>query len=394
MLTNADVMIIGAGPAGSVAAHRLARAGVSVLLLDQAVFPRDKICGDGVGSRGVAVLERTGLGAWSRGYLAPEVMRLTAPDGEALEVWPDKHDYCFGRVIPRTELDAALVRQAVKQGALLREGTRIEQISVEAEQITASANGGRFSARLLILAEGSHGTLSRKLGLVTRKADLFALRQYFANQTDPSACMEFHFQPWILPGYTWIFPMNGGRANVGTGTFTYRLTQNGVDLRQFLACFTAEQQQPGKSLYGASPQGDSKGYPLRTGLGSVRTRADRLLLAGDAAGLVNPMSGEGISSGMESGELAAQTALRALEAGRFSAEGLAGYTRLLGERFVPDWRAARLFRQVLNMPALLNHIFRRMRRDPRRALQFAYLLLNDTPQRNLLNPLYLLKFLA
>ncbi|MEM5775510.1 MAG: hypothetical protein AAGU05_10965, partial [Anaerolineaceae bacterium] len=95
-----------------------------------------------------------------------------------------------------------------------------------------------------------------------------------------------------------------------------------------------------------------------------------------------------------SGELAAQTALRALEAGRFSAEVLAGYTRLLGERFVPDWRAARLFRQVLNMPALLNHIFRRMRHDPRRALQFAYLLLNDTPQRNLLNPLYLLKFLA
>ncbi|MEM5775511.1 MAG: hypothetical protein AAGU05_10970, partial [Anaerolineaceae bacterium] len=83
--------------------------------------------------------------------------------------------------------------------------------------------------------------------------------------------------------------MNGGRANVGTGTFTYRLTQNGVDLRQFLARFTAEQQQPGKSLYGASPLGDSKGYPLRTGLGSVRTRADRLLLAGDAAGLVNPM---------------------------------------------------------------------------------------------------------
>ena len=394
MLTRADVIVVGAGPAGSVAAQRLASQGISVILLDQAVFPGDKTCGDGVGSHGLAVLERIGLAEWSRQYLAPEVMRLNAPDGEMLEVRPDKHDYCFGRVIPRTELDAALAQQAVKSGAVFQEGQKVTDITIETGFVMASANGDRFTSQLLILAEGSRGTLSQRLGLVRSGPDLYALRQYYRNVTQQTTCMEFHFQPWILPGYTWIFPMNDGRANVGTGTFTYRLKHEGVNLKQYLGRFAAEQQSDGKRLWGAAPDGEMKGFPLRTTLGSLQTHADRLLLAGDSAGLVNPMSGEGISAGMESGEIAARAATQALQTGRFTAADLAGYTRSLTQQFLPDWRAARLFRQVLKMPTLLNHIFRRMRQDPHRALQFAYLLLNDTPQRNLLNPLYLLRFLS
>ncbi len=394
MITSADVIVVGAGPAGSIAAQRLASQGVSVILLDQAVFPRDKTCGDGVGSRGLAVLERSGLAEWSRQYLAPEVMRLNAPDGEMLEVRPDKHDYCFGRVIPRTELDAALAQQTVKNGAVLHEAQKVTDITIEPNAVLASANGSRYSAQLLILAEGSRGTLSQRLGLVQSQPDLYALRQYYRNVTQQTVCMEFHFQPWILPGYTWIFPMKDGWANVGTGTFTCRLKREGVNLKQYLARFAAEQQSESRRLWGAAPDGEMKGFPLRTTLGSISTHSDRLLLAGDAAGLVNPMSGEGISAGMESSEIAARAATQALQTGRFKAADLAGYTRSLTQQFLLDWRAARLFRQVLKMPTLLNHIFRRMRQDPRRALHFAYLLLNDTPQRNLLQPLYLLRFLS
>ncbi len=394
-MIRSDVIVVGGGPAGSVAAHRLAKEGVKVTLLDRTTFPRDKSCGDGVGARGLAVLERSGLGEWSKQFLAPEVLRMSPPDGRILEVKPPADNgYCFGRTMKRIEMDSMLIQTAVKDGAQLFENTRVEHVDCNADDVLVSSNGTKFSAEVLILADGSHAPVTRRLGLVKRAPDLYAIRQYYHGDADTSKVIEFHFQKWLVPGYTWIFPMNDGYANVGTGTFSYRLKDKDVDLRSFLERFLAEQRTACKRLAQAKPDGGIKGHPLRSDLGRERTHAHRVMVAGDAAGLVNPLSGEGISSGMESGELAARHAVEALRVGDFSVARLSGYTRELLRMFAPDWRAARLFRQVLKMPQLLNHIFRRMEREPQRALLFGYLLLNHMPQRELLNPKVLLRLLG
>ena len=389
-----DVAIIGAGPAGSITAHRLALKGVHVALLDAAEFPRDKSCGDGVGTHGLAVLERMGLGEWAGSFMAPEVLRMSPPDGSILEVRPDPGDICYGRTIPRLQLDNRLVQSAVQAGANLFEKTRVEGVELAQDGVEIRSNGSRFSARLLVLADGSHAPVTRKLGLLDNRPDLYAVRQYVQGDSDAHKIIEFHFQPWITPGYTWIFPMNDGRANIGTGTFAYRLKEKKVDLRDYLARFMEEQRQNNGRLAQAQVDGIVKGHPLRTRLGASKTHAQNLLVAGDAAGLVNPLSGEGISSGMESGEIAARHILGILSDGDFSEARFAAYSRELIAHFQPDWRAARLFRQVLKAPQLINAIFRRMGQDRERALMFGYLLLNHIPQREFLKPRKLLKLIA
>lgn len=392
-MNSTDVAIIGAGPAGSIAAQRLAKEGVRVALIDRASFPRDKSCGDGVGSRGLDVLERSGLGEWAGQFLAPQVLTMSPPDGTLLTLYPDVENHCFGRTIPRMLLDDALVQSAVKAGASLHENTRVEGVEIEEQGVQVHSNGTRFSARMLILADGSHAPITRKLGLIQDRPDLYAIRQYVQGDADSKKTIEFHFQPWIIPGYTWIFPMNDSRANIGTGTFTYRLKQN-VDLRDFLARFLTEQRANGGRLANSQEDGVVKGHPLRTRLGNSHLYAKNTLVIGDAAGLVNPLSGEGISSGMESGEMAAKHILAMLKDGGFSQPHYEAYRREVLATFLPDWRAARFFRQVLKSPWLLNRVFRKMSKDHERALHFVYLLLNYLPQRDFLKPGMLLKLLG
>ena len=391
---DADVAIIGAGPSGSIAAQRLASQGVKVKLIDRAAFPRDKSCGDGVGSHGLKVLERSGLGTWASQFLAPEVLTMSPPDGSLLTLYPDVKNHCFGRTIPRMLLDDVLVKSAVEAGTALIENTRVEQVEIDDQGVHIRSNGTQISARLLILADGSHAPVTRKLGLIEDRPDLYAIRQYVQGDADQHKTIEFHFQPWIVPGYTWIFPMNGGRANIGTGTFAYRLKEQQVDLRQFLTRFLTEQREKGSRLANSQEDGIVKGHPLRTQLGKTQMHAKNLFVIGDAAGLVNPLSGEGIGPGMESGEIAAKHALSILASGEFSETRFAAYSREILDTFLPDWRAARFFRQVLKMPWLLNRIFLKMQRDHERGLLFIYLLLNYLPQRDFLRAKNLLKLLG
>jgi len=393
---QADVAIVGAGPAGSVAAQQLAAAGVQVVLLERATFPRDKPCGDGVSTRGLAVLARMGLGEWASRFPAPEVMRLTSPDGQVIDVRPEADDgYCYGRTIPRRRLDARLVQTAVEAGTHLVEGTRVRGAEwIDGPKPSVVADGLEVTTQLIILADGSHAPVMRRLGLVQEPPELIAMRQYFAGDTGPSERMEIHFQPEILPGYTWLFPVGNGRVNVGTGTSTRRVRRGEVLLREVLAHFVAGHPVTEGRLARVEPVGPAQGHPLRTQLGSTRTHAERVLVAGDAAGLVNPLSGEGIAVALESGELAATHALAALEAGDFSAPALAPYSQALEARYGADQRAARFLRLALDAPRLLNRVFRQLRRDEELALLIGTIIIGHKSPRLALRPTTLLRLLA
>jgi geranylgeranyl reductase family protein len=391
-----DVAVIGAGPAGSIAAHRLAAAGVQVTLLERATFPRDKACGDGVSAHGLAVLARTGLGEWAAQFTAPQVLRLTSPDGQIVDIRPKVDDgHCYGRAIPRRLLDAQLAQAAVEAGARLLESTRVQRVEwADARSTRVIADGLTIDARMVILADGSNAPVTRRMGLVQETAELIAIRRYFAGDAGPAERLEIHFEPWVTPGYTWVFPMDDGYVNIGTGTFARRVRQDGLVLREVLDRFTANLAAKGGRLAQAEPAGPVRGHPLRTRLGSTRTHAERVLVAGDAAGLVSPLTGEGIARALESGELAAAHALRALEAGNFSGRALASYSRALMARYSADQRAACIAALALNTPRLLNHIFRKLRQDEELALLIGYIILSHKSPRLALRPTTLLRLLA
>lgn len=391
-----DVAIVGAGPAGSIAAQRLARAGARVALLERATFPRDKACGDGVSASGLAVLERTGLGEWASQFTAPRILRLSAPDGQVLDVRPEaKAGHCYGRTIPRQLLDARLAQAAVEAGTHLIEGTRVRGVvRSNGGLLRVVADGlGEIEAQMVILADGSNAPLTRQMGLVQTPPELVAVRQYLAGDAGPTERIEIHFERHITPGYTWIFPVGDGSANVGTGTFTQRVRRDGIALREILRRFASDPAAAQGRLAQAEPVGPARGHPLRTRLSDTRTHAERTLVAGDAAGLVNPLTGEGIATAMESGELAATQALRALEAGDFSAQALAPYSQALKSRYSVDQQAGRILRLALNHPKLLNRIFRRLRQNEELALLVGYIILGHKSPRLALRPGTLLRLL-
>ncbi len=378
-----DVVIVGAGPDGSVAAQRLAAAGVQVVLLERATFPRDKPCGDGVAAHGLAVLARSELDEWASQFPAPEVIRLTSPDGQVLDERPETDDdHCYGRTIPRRLLDARLAQAAVEAGTHLVEGTRVRTVEWTNGAVpSVVAEGLEVTAQLVILADGSHAPVTRRLGLVQEPPEMVAVRQYFVGDAGPPGRLEIHFPRDLIPGYAWLFPVGDGHVNAGAGTFTRRARRGDVNLRKVLARFVADPTATEGRLAREEPVGPVRGHPLRTRLGGTRTHAERVLVAGDAAGLANPLSGEGIAPAMESGELAA-------------AHALAAYSQALEARYGADRRAARILRLALNVPRLLNRAFRRLRRDCDLALLIAYIVIGHKSPRLALRPTTLLRLLA
>jgi geranylgeranyl reductase family protein len=374
----------------------LAAAGVRVVLLDRATFPRDKICGDAVTREGLEVLERSGLAKWAAQFKPIEVLRFTSPDLQVLDV-PVKlsNNGCVGRIIPRQSLDVNLVQAAVKAGADLKEGIKVQTVHIDQQEgCRVVAQGLEVAAQVTILAEGSNAGIARRLGLLQETFDLLAVRQYLAGDIDPAGPLEFHFQQMIIPGYTWMFPVGNGHLNIGAGTYTWRVRSKAVDLRAVLEHFKANHPVIKKRLAQTEPLGAIKGHPLRTHLGGTRTHANRTLVVGDAAGLVSPFTGEGIASGMRSGEMAASQVLNALAWGDFSAEALAPYTRSLEARYKGDQRAGRILRTILKYPRILDRFIRRLRQDKALALLFGHIFLDEKSPRRLLAPKILLRLLA
>jgi len=389
-----DVIVVGAGPAGASAAYFLAGAGVDVLLVDQEVFPREKVCGDGLASRALAVLERMGLGDWLRGFPEPEVMLFSSPNGEAVRIQPERPEgFSYGRVIPRISLDEAVVERAAGAGARLLEGAKITSLEQwkDGLRLRGERNGQTLylDAQLAIAADGGQASLTRHLGLIQRPPDLVAVRAYFEGDVGPENRPEIHVERVIMPGYDWIFPMGGGRVNVGTGTLVSTVKERSLSLAKVMRQFVANNPYARERLRLAEMVSPVQGHPLRTDLRGTRPYGQRVLVAGEAAGLVNPLSGEGIAYALESGEMAATHARCALESGDFSEAALSAYGQALHRRYGADHRVARFLRIFFKYPWLLNRLVRRMQQDSDFALTFGLVVIGVESPRTVLSPRFL-----
>lgn len=381
-----DVVIVGAGPAGSALAYCLASAGRDVLLLDRAGFPRDKTCGDGLAPRALRVLDRLGLlDQVQRRAARVSRVRLAGPGAEAAdfplppgEGWPD-----FALVLPRLQFDDLLRRHAVAAGAEFRrahihdvlwsdDGRRITGVRGETPEGLVEVR-----ARLTVVATGAASGLLERAGLLKQPpAYDRAARVYYAGLRAVSDAYEFYYDLDLLPGYGWVFP--AGPEAVNVGVYCPTPSRSSAPPRTALARFLARPQLAAR-LDGAHPDGPVRGHPLRADFPAAPLAAPGLLTVGEASGLVNPLTGEGIDCALESAELAAAAVEPALRRDRL--EGLAAwYTRALRARFAFAFQVCRWIRDLCAWPWLADRAVAAARRDPDFQRALVHFALGDVGQ--------------
>jgi menaquinone-9 beta-reductase len=314
-----DVAVVGSGPAGAVAALVLARAGARVALVDKATFPRDKACGDAVGPRGVAVLEDLGLTPDANGARLGDMV-VVGPSGHHLRL------PCFegtsypghGVALPRQGFDAWLAERALEAGARAVTG-RVEHISAPHHGIDGGGggvvfdDGRRLRADVVVGADGATSRVAEAAGLVDARRVLwgFAVRVYVDEPVALPHIVLWEPEPRrLFPGYGWLFPGPDGRANAGLGIGTLSVRRAGAGAVRLLPAFLEHLRRMGLVERPGDGSGPGRlGGWLKMGLVGTTPAAGRVLLTGDAAGLVNPLQGEGIAHAMTSARLAAEAVL-------------------------------------------------------------------------------------
>ncbi len=298
-------IVVGAGPGGAIAALELARAGAEVRLVERSPWPRPKTCGDGISPLGVQLGRAAGIAI--EGAVRLEQARVTTPRETAFRGgWPAATPW--GTTIERHEFDALLVAAAVAAGAQFVPATAVRALANHADAIEATlASGDReygVRADVAILAEGATGSLAAKLGFPPYRSRLVALRGY----TDaPRALAQEYglfYDRLVSPGYGWVFPIGERRANVGIAVDEKLLARRGGDLRALLNRWLAESRFARELLGENPPLDDLRGGLIPTG--RKRRAAGRVFLVGDAAGVADPFTAEGIYEAMHSAHLAAR----------------------------------------------------------------------------------------
>jgi menaquinone-9 beta-reductase len=412
---DADVIVVGAGPSGSTAAYYLAQAGLNVLLIEKSRFPRDKVCGDGLTPRGVKSLVAMGVDVSEQaGWLRNKGLRVIA-GGMRLELdWPELSSWPgYGLVRPRSSLDEQLARRAEAAGAKLLEGTTVTgplldsggrivgvETAAEAEEKSkarsrsdnserGSGDSTRYRARVVVAADGNSSRLSIAMGL--RKRDDrpmgVAVRTYYTSPRHEDDYLESWLDLWdgdrLLPGYGWIFGMGDGTSNVGLGMLNTSDAFGKTDYRELLKRWL--RSMPEEWGYVEENRTEPvRGAALPMGFNRTPQYHKGLMLAGDAAGMVNPFNGEGIAYAMESGEILARVVAQAL-ARPTSAEAervLRSYPDELQAAYGRYYTLGRIFVELIGRPKLMRYATSRGMNHPA-LMRFALkLLANLTDPRD------------
>ena len=347
--------MVGAGPAGSGAAYYLANAGYDVIIIDKCKFPRDKICGDFVSPVSQIELAKLGVTCSHEFKNANRISKAAVfLDGNKLvsRVVPKVQGLPrYGRVFPRVLLDKLVLDSACNQGAVFLDRLKAVDMRMKHRSVELDAEGldGKrtLKARLVIGADGSNSTIARILRGPPSSADrIIAIRGYFTDVEGPSDQADLHFNKESFPGYCWLFPTGRNQANVGVGVVLDTIPA-GNRLKELLNHLIKNNEPLNKRLKNAKLVGQIGGWPLTTYNPSQPLIENRVMLVGDAAGLVNPLNGEGIQYALLSGRWASETALSCLRANVFSKNALAAYTETVDRELRYGMSLASLIVQLI-----------------------------------------------
>ncbi|ATD69746.1 MULTISPECIES: geranylgeranyl reductase family protein [Gordonia] len=315
---HADVLVVGAGPGGSAAAAHAAAAGRDVVLVDAAVFPRDKTCGDGLTPRAVAELDALGLGSLVADRPRIDGLLLNGWGARQQVRWPSGRFPAYGSAVARTEFDDAIRAHAVRTGVRMVEGAKAIDVTMDGDRVgavTFSAGGDTHTVRVgdLIVADGVRSGLGKALGREWHRDTAYgvAARAYAPSARADSHWMGSHLElrgpeGELLPGYGWVFPLGaagGGLVNVGVGALATSKRPAHMALRPILEHYAAMVQDEW-ALGGPPVRIASALLPMGGAVTGVAGR--NWMLIGDAAACVNPLNGEGIDYAMETARLAVE----------------------------------------------------------------------------------------
>ena len=315
--TDTDVLVVGAGPAGSSAAAWAARQGLDVTLLDAETFPRDKPCGDGLTPRAIAELDALGLSPWLQGTARNYGLRA-AGFGQLLYLpWPGGSLPARGGAAPRMVLDNAIRDVALEAGAQPIEGKRAVDVAFDGAHVRSvtvrdevTKDVSTITCKRLIVADGARSQLGRHLGREWHRDTAYgvAARGYITSDRSDDPWISSHLElrgedGELLSGYGWVFPLADGTVNIGVGTLATKKRPADINLRSLIQHYT-DSQRADWQLHGEIKDPWSALLPMGGAVSGVA--GANWMLIGDAAGCVNPLNGEGIDYGLETGRLAAE----------------------------------------------------------------------------------------
>ncbi len=358
-----DVVIIGGGPAGAGAAYYLAGRGLDTLVLEAKALPRVKPCGDGIGPRAVLALREMGLEDWLKtsGGRRVERLRIIASSGASITSVADSDIFpiVYGYVVERRVFDKKLLEHAAERGADVVEDWRADSLLEERGRFigvkgTHRGEPAEIRAKLVVVADGSKGKISRLFGADLSRAHAVGLRTYATNISGIDDCANIYFTRKFPKGYAWIFPTGDDSANVGVGILGLGDGSAQKSVHTAYRHFMEEQDLAPASLSDSHVSARPVGSVMRMNFGKRPLWKPGLAFIGDAAGLVSPINGEGISHAIESGKLLSETLPDPWPDAAGVDRGLLAYDQAMQRRFLSFFRWGRLFDQVFGTPGNLD----------------------------------------
>jgi geranylgeranyl reductase family protein len=406
-----DAIVVGAGPAGCSCALFLANAGREVLLLDKAAFPREKVCGDAFSGKSIGIARELGLLPMISKLPHGIVRGLTmiSPDGKKVDVpFPKATGMEFaGYTIERRDVDGLIFQAASGH----KNVTAVQNFTVDGLERTPggavcgvsgfspSSEGkkaSRFFGKVVVGADGSASTLSRLVGQRSqpREHTYSAVRGYWSGVTGLSENIELYFIDSVLPGYLWIFPMAGGKANVGLGILSSDLKTKhpAIILQEAIA----KHPSIAPRFSNAKLEGKIGGWAIPNGSYKKQNTGDGWLLVGDAASLVDPFSGEGVGNALSSGKYAALAIISALEKCKedsLPASVLGAYEEKIAKFLRPEMQNTYRIQRLTRHRFLVNLFLGKAASKPEVRKMLVDMLNSDEEKEKVVSPLFYLKLL-
>ena len=400
-----DVIIVGAGPAGSTAALYAHRLGLNCILLDKAVFPRDKICGDALSGKSVRLMRELNLLEGVEELEGSEINRITfgSPSHSQFDVHlkgNKNNDYITkGYVVPRKIFDNFLFKKA-DELTETRQGFTVNDIIYQNDNISGvkgtNIEGKEeiLNAPIIMGCDGANSIIARKLGLYEMDMEntAVAIRCYYEGVEGLSNQIELHYVSEVKPGYFWLFPAGNGKANIGIGLSKNDAKKEDRTLRQIMDEIVKSDYF--RSRFGnARPLEKPVGWNLPLGRIQRKNHGNGFMLLGDAAGLVDPFTGEGIGNAMVAAKHAMQVASKAKNHKDYSERSFSEYDQLLWDDIGGELRTSTKLQSLARSSFLLNFVINRAARNEEVQSIISGMLSHEIPKDELSSPMFYLKIL-